>query len=97
LPGGWVDRNETPDQTVRRELLEELSLPVEVGSILLIEVFHGNHFDLAYVCRATGSVGKLSRELLDYAWYDPARLPRIQSFHYRAIQSALKLNQTVSL
>ncbi len=97
LPGGWIDRNENPDETVRRELQEELNLAVEVGSPLLVEIAYGNHVDLAYLCIKIGNVGALSRELLDYAWCDPAQLPRLQSFHYRAIQSALKLNQTVEL
>jgi 8-oxo-dGTP diphosphatase len=97
LPGGWVDRHENPAQTVCRELQEELELPVEVEAVLLVAVEYGNHLDFAYKCVAAGNVGKLSRELLDYAWYDPKDLPRLQSFHYRAIQLALKLNQTNNL
>lgn len=95
LPGGWVDRHESPDQTVRRELQEELELSVEVGPVLLVEVDYGNHIDLAYLCTAAGKPGNLSRELLDYTWCDPVQLPPLQKFHYRAIQSALKLNQIV--
>ncbi len=97
LPGGWVDRHESPSKTVSRELQEELELSVEVGDVLLVEVDYGNHMDFAYSCIATGKVGKLSRELLDYGWYDPANLPRLQRFHYRAIQSAIKSYQMVNL
>jgi ADP-ribose pyrophosphatase YjhB (NUDIX family) len=97
LPGGWIDRNENPSETVRRELHEELNLTIEVGPVLLVEVDFGNHLDLAYLCFKTGNVGALSRELLDYTWCDPEQLPRLPSFHYRAIQAALKMNQTVEI
>jgi ADP-ribose pyrophosphatase YjhB (NUDIX family) len=88
-PGGWVDRNEHPSETVRRELREELDLSVEVGDLLLLEIDNGNHLDLAYLCRPTSAIGALSNELLDYGWYDPAQLPRLHKFHYRAIMRAL--------
>lgn len=90
LPGGWVDRRENPSETVAREMLEELKLTIEVGPVLLAQIDY-NHMDLAYLCYAKGTIGTLSRELLDYGWYDPASLPRLHRFHYHAIQSALKL------
>src|SRR5437868_13340327 len=45
LPGGWVDRGESPAETVQRELREELELTVEVGPILMVETEYGNHLD----------------------------------------------------
>ena len=35
LPGGWVEYGETPAETVRREVEEELGLRVEVKQLLL--------------------------------------------------------------
>jgi ADP-ribose pyrophosphatase YjhB (NUDIX family) len=90
LPGGWVDRNENPAQTVERELLEELELVVRVGPVLMVEVDSGNHLDFAYLCSLVGQVGNLSSELLNYGWYDVANLPRLHNFHYRAIMYALE-------
>jgi len=92
LPGGWIDRQENPWETVARELLEELELKVEVGSVLRVQI-DGNHLDVAYLCYARSSIGKLSNELLDYGWYDPAQLPKLHRFHYQAIQSALAISQ----
>lgn len=88
LPGGWVDRRETPADAIVRELQEELQLKVDVGSILLVDVDFGNHLDFAYLCDIKGSIGDLSGELLDYRWYDLDALPKMQSFHYKAIQKA---------
>jgi 8-oxo-dGTP pyrophosphatase MutT (NUDIX family) len=89
LPGGWVGRDENPAHTVARELREELELDVEVGKVLLLEMEGNSHIDLAYSCQQTGPVGMLSAELLNYGWYDPAKLPRLHQFHYRAIMRAL--------
>ena len=89
LPGGWVDHNENPAQTVQRELFEELELSVRVGPLLLFEVAFGSHFDYAYLCEATNSVGALSSELLDYRWFSPDELPHLHTFHNKAIQASL--------
>ncbi len=89
LPGGWVDRNENPADTVRREMQEELQLAIEVGPILFAEINHRNHLDLAYLCTARGTIGRLSRELLSARWYDPQNLPKLQPFHARTIGQAL--------
>jgi 8-oxo-dGTP diphosphatase len=97
LPGGWVDRNEDPAETVRREMREELELDIRVGPVLLAKVDFGNHLDMAYLCYLNGGIGKLSAELLDYRWADPTALPRLHSFHYRAIQQALSIQSPVKL
>ena len=89
LPGGWVDRNEDPAITVCREMLEELSLRVEVRSILLAETPYNNHLDLAYLCRALNEVGALSYELLDYGWFGLDELPPMMDVHCRAIEKAI--------
>ena len=91
LPGGWVDRRESPADAVRRELQEELELTVEVGPILLSQVDFGNHLDFAYLCHMQGSIGKLSNELLDHQWIAPSELPNVRRFHYHAIQQALAI------
>jgi len=90
LPGGWVDRRESPENALCREMKEELALEVEVGPVLLVELDFNNHLDLAYLCRMNGEIGLLSEELLDYGWFSPASLPRLHKFHYRAIMRALE-------
>jgi 8-oxo-dGTP pyrophosphatase MutT (NUDIX family) len=89
LPGGWVDHNENPAQTVQRELREELELDVQVGPLLHFEVTFGSHLDFAYRCETTDEVGQLSGELLSFRWVAPDNLPPMHDFHYHAIQSGL--------
>lgn len=93
LPGGWINHKEDPKAALKREILEELQLTVEVDLALLAEFHHGKHLDLAYICRPTNEIGQLSYELLEYRWVDPKELPRLHKFHWRAIQQALKISQ----
>jgi ADP-ribose pyrophosphatase YjhB (NUDIX family) len=85
LPGGWVDRHEDPAQALVRELQEELELTAEVGQVLLVGAQTARHLDFAYLCRATGSVGALCSELLDYRWTALDHLPPLLPFHRRAV------------
>jgi 8-oxo-dGTP diphosphatase len=91
LPGGWVERNEDPARSLRRELREELALDVEVGPIVALENVRGTHVDVAYLCYPNGQVGSLCYELLDYEWVDPTQLPRTHLFHHKAIQRAQEI------
>ncbi|MFO7320145.1 MAG: NUDIX hydrolase [Chloroflexota bacterium] len=91
LPGGWVERHEDPVSALRRELDEELGMTVEIGPILAVQNEHGSHVDLAYLCRPTSPVNRLSFELLDHDWFDAGQLPRTHAFHRLAIHRAWEL------
>lgn len=91
LPGGYVDRGEDPRDTIARELREELELHVEVGALLALELSHGDHLDVAYLCRTDEPVGRLCSELLDFRWIAPAQLPDLRTFQRKAIQEALAI------
>jgi len=93
LPGGWMEPNEDPEETIRRELREETSLSIDVIKPLVItrssKLRH--HLDLSYLCHVAGVPRdlKLSSELLDFRWVDPANPPPLSVFHRRVINAAL--------
>ena len=93
LPGGWMARNEDPDQTVWREVHEETALRIKVVKPLLIAhtAWLPRHLDLAYLCYASRDAGeiRLSSELLAYQWIDPVQCPPMALFHKRAVEAAL--------
>ncbi len=88
LPGGWVDRNESPERALIREMQEELSVHVRVERVVLVELSNllRNHLDIAMLCHTNQPIGNLSAELLGYGWYNTDNLPPLSSFHTRAIQ-----------
>ncbi len=88
LPGGWIGEDEDPAAAVVRELKEELQLEVDVIRVIHISKTFRNHIDLAFLCEARRPVGKLSHELLDYAWVNCDELPDIKSFHRQSIEAA---------
>ena len=88
LPGGWVDGDEDPAMGILRELREELQLEARVVKIVYASKTAPEHIDLAYLCQAMGPVGKLSHELLGYAWLELDKLPRLHAFQRCAIEAA---------
>jgi len=66
LPGGKIDPDEQPEETVKREIMEEMSLSVKVGDIVdsfLIKI--PDSIDesegvlvLIYYCKALGPTGE---------------------------------------
>jgi 8-oxo-dGTP diphosphatase len=96
LPGGWMNRNEDPDETVHREVYEETGLRVEIVKPLILSRprLMPRHIDVAYLCYAPPDAGaiRLSGELLDYRWIDPENVletPPMADFHQLVISTAL--------
>ncbi len=94
LPGGWINRGEDPDQTVVREMWEEVGLRVRaVRPLLISRAQHRGLMDVVYLCAldGEGQQVRLSRELLDYRWLRADELeqgPRLMAFHRAAIRLA---------
>lgn len=93
LPGGWLDRDEAPDEALRRELHEELGLEVAVKELLAMEPridSHQRQLQIGYLCRPKGRPTRLSREILSARWVAPEKLPgTIPPFHQALISRAV--------
>jgi NAD+ diphosphatase len=74
LVTGFMERGETPEQGVRRELKEETNLDADAISLIgVYEFVHKNEVILAYHVKASGVV-RLSDELAEYRLIAPERL-----------------------
>ena len=77
LPGGWVDRGETPDATVERELWEETRLKATIGPAIHFDRTNPG-FSQNIFFEATDHEGEiaLSFEATAYDWFEMDKLPR---------------------
>lgn len=95
LPGGRVERDETPEQTARRETREETGIDVEVERLVLVDAHRRGVVSFVFEGRAVGGeldpqlgeiaeVGWLTRqEIGDSSW----RLERLLDAIDRARES----------
>lgn len=90
LPGGWVDRNESPDVAIQRELHEELELTIQIECVLGMGISVYKDLDIAFLCRPVSTVGQHSFELLDHQWYAVDHLPPLLPQHHEIIHLALE-------
>jgi ADP-ribose pyrophosphatase YjhB (NUDIX family) len=78
LPGGWLERDESPAECVLRELREETGLKAELGPVIrLSREEQPAHISITYLARLNGSMAAttLSSEILESRWFAPDKLP----------------------
>ena len=98
LPGGWLNRNESPADGLERELHEEIGLEVVLGQTLLID--HGRyppHIIIIYLGSLRPGVPRLNHEIHEAKWFAPDELPNpLSPFAKKAIKSGLTLWKSMS-
>ena len=86
LPGGWADPNETPSQTVEREVFEESGFKVKAERLLAFldrtkqghtppHPFHV--YKIFFLCRIKGGGKKLSIETDGVEFFDEDKIPKL--------------------
>ena len=93
LPGGSALPGESGPDAVRREILEETGVDVDVERRVGDYVRSGfrPHTAHVYACRYLSGEPRSSRETLDAGWFDPRKLPKTLFPWYRApIADALR-------
>lgn len=94
LPGGWLERDESPADCVLRELREETGLTAQLGPVVrLTRETEPSHIVITYLGRLNGSAPKpvLSTEILEAHWFAPDELPKkIRPATRMAIESAVE-------
>ena len=78
LPGGRVERDETPDQALVRELMEETGLEIRVDRLLLVDVSRRTYVTFTFACSVIGgSLVPSAGEIAAIRWIDESDLPRL--------------------
>lgn len=94
LPGGWLDRGETPQSGALRELREETGLSAQLGPLLHITRGpHTGEINVAFMATSVDGSLHLSSEILAARWFRPDALPaRLLPFSRDAIRAALAVH-----
>ena len=93
IPGGLLQRNETPIDAARREVFEEVGLEVELISEPMVNVdAEPRRVDVVFRARpiddATADDARpCSVEVVEVRWFDPTDLPELQFETAQAIQA----------
>ena len=75
FPGGFIDRNESAEETVRREALEETGLIIEVGNYLgsSVDVYGERNIptlNLAFEAKVVGGTQRAQSDVDALDWFD---------------------------
>lgn len=97
LPGGWMDRGESPAACLIRELREETGLTARIGPVVqVVREDRPEHLGLAFLGSLEPGEITLSAEIQDAAWFPMDQLPiPLYPFARQAICQGLTMYQNM--
>ena len=92
LPGGFVERDETLEETVTREVREETGW--EVKDLKLLRIIDNpnrpnedrQNIAFVYVCRVVRKTGEADQESTEQRWFKLSKLPTKEEFAFDHLQ-----------
>ena len=76
MPGGYIDKDEQPDEALRRELREEAHLELKDIELFTTRAFRKpRQVEIIFCCQAVGEPAQLNFEIQKAEWFLPQQLP----------------------
>jgi ADP-ribose pyrophosphatase YjhB (NUDIX family) len=76
MPGGFMKEREQPEETLRRELREEVGLEIADVRLFTTRAFKiPQQIEIVFRCQALGDPDRLSFEIQSAAWFSLSELP----------------------
>lgn len=76
MPGGFMESGEQPEETLRRELREEVGIEVTSVRLFAARSFKKpRQVEIVFVCRSNGDARPRSVEIEQAGWFRPEALP----------------------
>ena len=77
IPGGYTNKGEQPEDTLRRELREEIGLELKDVSLLTTRTFRKpQQVEIIFVCHAVGNPERLNYEIQKAEWLSLDQIPK---------------------
>lgn len=75
MPGGFLERGEQPEDGIRREIREETGLELDSLNNIRTRTI-GSHIEFIFFATTQTDPKFLSREIIQWKWFDPDGLPK---------------------
>jgi len=77
IPGGFIQGGEQPEETLRREILEEVGIELAEVEFAFVRTLRSvDQIEIFFRCRACGEPRPRALEIRKHGWYHPNDLPR---------------------
>lgn len=76
MPGGFMETGEQPEDTLRRELREEIGLEIEQAQLFTVRAFKKpRQVEIVFRCQSIGNPDQLNFEIQKAKWFAVSELP----------------------